>query len=312
MAALILLGALPIPAYAWSNGIGGSTFGTHDWLIDQAARHARSEGYGWLNASVAEAASSDPDFRFHDFYYHVYEVGSHRYGGSPTRVAALYAETVAELRAGKRTQASRTFGWLAHYYADTCNPLHTDQIPAEKSVHESYERAVDVRTDVPGQRVGWIRYGKLPSRLDPYAFTVSAAYAAHREYFPLVSEYRRHHYDGAVQTITHRSLSHAANGLWVMLAEIDRAADKVPARRRARPRAATVAAASAASATPAGALVSAPVSAYSTPAAPAVPSRPVSGDWCGGPAMLAVLGAALSSSYYRRLRRSSRSSARCR
>lgn len=217
-------GLTPAPALAWSNGAKGDSFGTHDWVIDQAAMHARPAGYSWLDVALAEQHSSDPDFVIRDFYNHVYEVGSHKYGGSPSRVAALFTQTVQSLKAGNREAASISFGLLAHYYADTCQPLHTDQIPAEKKMHASYETAVDKVTDVPGVPVSWIRYAAVPATLDPRAFTVAAANAAHPDYFALVADYSSAGYDSRVAAISDRALARSASGVFVLEASIARAA----------------------------------------------------------------------------------------
>lgn len=85
LTALCLL-ALPA-AHAWANGPdGNNSFGTHDWILQEANRLAASRGAGWLILKVALPHTDDPDSVFHDFCYHVYERwNGHDVGTSPCR-----------------------------------------------------------------------------------------------------------------------------------------------------------------------------------------------------------------------------------
>ena len=140
--ALILGAALstalltPHVALAWANGGDyGNGFGTHDWVLHEADRLAASRGYDWLRLGSALRATDNPDTRLQDTYHHVYDVWGARYGDAPDRCQELFARAAAQLRAGDAAAASRTFGLLSHYYADICNPTHTDSRDREARMH---------------------------------------------------------------------------------------------------------------------------------------------------------------------------------
>jgi len=179
---------------------------------------ATASGYTWLDVDVAQLATDDPDSQLHDFYHHVYDVWGSSYGDAPTRVAALYAQTVAELKAGDRVAASRSFGLLSHYYSDINNPLHTDQVPQEKSVHSSYELAAQTYTDAPGENAAWVVPDGIQLVSDPAEETRLAAANAHRSYQGLVGNYSQGGMNPAVVAITSASLNRAANDLADLIA----------------------------------------------------------------------------------------------
>ena len=218
---VLLVAALagPAPARAWSNG-GGDGFGTHDWILAESARVAREQGHDWVDLRVALPMTDDPDTRLHDTYYHIYQVGGRRYGGSPTKVASLYAQAVAQLRAGDRLGASRSVGLLAHYFGDTNNPLHTDQTKAEERIHGRYELAVEKHTDAPGENGAWLGPMRFTRVRDPAALTVGDAMLAHRSYSALVAEFSARGYDARVEAITRQSLNRAVGGLADILGSI--------------------------------------------------------------------------------------------
>ena len=126
---------------AWSNGDDhGNGFGTHDWVLQEADRLAAKQNAGWVKLSVALPKTDDPDTVFHDTYYHVYDVwGASTYGDAPKKVAEYYGKALAARKAGDWTAASKYVGLMAHYYADICNPIHTDQTDAEDRMHSPYE-----------------------------------------------------------------------------------------------------------------------------------------------------------------------------
>jgi hypothetical protein len=217
---LLALSAGASPASAWSNGPGGDGFGTHDWVLYEANRIASAQGHRWLDWTAAQPMTDDPDTKLHDTYHHVYDVTESPYGDSPKRVAQLYSEAVRQLKARDRAGASRTVGLLAHYYADTCNPLHTDQTPAEQGVHQDYESAVENETDGIGKNAAWVRARPFLRVTDPAAFTAQAAATANVSYARLVSEFDRAGFDPQVATITRSSLDLAANGLAAIIGSI--------------------------------------------------------------------------------------------
>ena len=166
---LILLAMLvssAAPALGWANGSdGGDGYGTHDWVIHEANRLSVLQGCEWANMALAQPASDDPDTVFSDVIHHVYDVwGPSTYGDAPARIGLLYQEAVRKLRAGDAAGASRSVGLLSHYYADICNPLHTDQAPEEDAIHASYEDDVEALTDTVGENRAWAGIRRLPAR----------------------------------------------------------------------------------------------------------------------------------------------------
>ena len=47
---------------------------------------------------------------------------------------------------------------MTHYYADTCNPMHTDQTDTDDAIHASYGSAAQDHTDACGENRGWVRF----------------------------------------------------------------------------------------------------------------------------------------------------------
>jgi len=213
--AVALLACLLVPALVgWSNGPdGGQGFGTHDWILYEASRLAVAEGVTWLDWSVAQPVTDDPDMVLHDTYHHVYDIWGSAYGDAPTRVQALYDETVQDLRAGDRVSASRSFGLLSHYYSDICNPLHTDQCVAEEAIHSRYEQLAQTYTDQPDENREWVVPDGLQQITDVTAETEQAAATSHQSYVSLVTEFAAAGMDAQVVSITRMSLSRAANDL---------------------------------------------------------------------------------------------------
>jgi len=212
------------PAAAWANGDrGGNGFGTHDWVLQEAYRLARDAGCRWLRLPVALKHTDDPDTRLHDYYHHIYDVWGGRYGDAPDRVAQLFARAVRQLDRGSPRRASITFGLLAHYYADVCNPMHTGQSTLEERIHSSYEDAVDWRTDTVGKNRAWVRAGTVKARRSAAAATRSAAARAHVSYRRLVRQYAAHGYNGRVSAITRQCLRRAAHDLAALLLSVQQA-----------------------------------------------------------------------------------------
>jgi hypothetical protein len=214
---------LPASALAWNNGgDGGNGFGTHDWVIREAARLAKKQGAGWLLVRVAELKSDDPDTRLRDFYYHVYDIWGDKYGDAPSRVRKYYRRALAARKAGDWRTASKNAGLMAHYYADICNPLHTDQTDAEDRMHSSYESAAQRYTDEPGENSAWVVFDGYDRRSSVASFTRSTAKASHKSYSALVRGYNRDGMSPEVLAITKRSMNRAANGLADLLIGIKR------------------------------------------------------------------------------------------
>jgi hypothetical protein len=203
-----------VPAYGWANGgDSGNGFGTHDWVLQEANRFAGKKGAGWVNLKAALPRTDDPDTQFHDTYYHVYDVWGDTYGNAPQKIALYYDRALAQRRRGEYAAASRSVGLMAHYYADICNPLHTDQTGAEERVHGNYESAVETRTDAVGENRRWLRFNGYDKVVSITVRAKSAAASAHPSYTALVSHYDDHGYDSTVSLITRKAMNRAVNGL---------------------------------------------------------------------------------------------------
>jgi len=222
LSALVLL-LLPAVALGWANGPHGpDSFGTHDWVLREADRLAAQKGAGWVNLSVALRHTDDPDSVFHDTYYHCYDVWGSHYGNAPLKVAEYYGKALAARKAGRHAAASRYVGIMAHYYADICNPLHTDQCAAEDAMHSDYESGVDGYTDAAGEHRAWVRYDGYTATRSVSAFTKSAAAAAHVRYGALVRRFNAGDMSAAVVALTAKSLNRAANGLADLIVSLEK------------------------------------------------------------------------------------------
>jgi hypothetical protein len=213
---------LPAAAPAWSNGGAyGNGFGTHDWVLQEADRLAAGQGAGWVRLRVALPHTDDPDMVYHDFYYHVYDVwGVSHYGDAPKKVMEYYGKALAARKAGNSAAAGKYAGIMAHYYADICCPLHTDQSTAEDRMHSRYEDRVETLTDTAGENRGWVSYDGFRATRDVVAFSKSTAAASHRHYSALVKHFNSAGMDSTVMSITRKRLNRAANGLADLLVSI--------------------------------------------------------------------------------------------
>ena len=202
----------PAPALAWSNGTDGcNSYGTHDWILDQALQ-AVGERADWVRTRVALRATDDPDCvdgidHASGTWWHVYDRWGEHWGGADEAAQVWFRRTKRRLANNRSRAASKALGYLAHIVGDVANPMHTDSSTREDRVHSSYEQAVD-------RRIGRYRFrydGRDPAR--PARKTRRVARVAHRSYFELVREYDRHGYNRPVHRITRRQLNRATNAL---------------------------------------------------------------------------------------------------
>lgn len=217
------LGALQTPAVGWSNGRAGpDSFGTHDWILDRAAKAVADE-IPWLRLRVALRAADDPDVRdgidhASGTWWHVWDEWGATYGGAP-EAARVWAQRAARRHAaGRDRAASRAVGILAHIVGDVAQPMHTDSSDREDGVHSSYEVAVDGRSERGDGIYAFSFDGLDPAR--PYARTVAVARQAHLAYRDLVRIYDSSGYTRRVHRITKRQLGRAANALADLLARL--------------------------------------------------------------------------------------------
>jgi hypothetical protein len=202
------------PAEAWRNGdasTGG--FGTHDWILWQASRLAAENGAGWLDLSAALPATDDPDTVLRDSVNHSYDVWGRRYGTAPTRIAYCYRRAFDYLSTGDTSAASRMLGLLSHYYADICEPFHTDQRVGEARRQARFESAMLQRTVAADQNQTWITYDGYQPASSIKTKAVSAATLAHRDYNPLFTAMKSGGLSPAALAIGRRSLDRAVNGI---------------------------------------------------------------------------------------------------
>ena len=202
----------PLSAFAWSNGTNyGNGFGTHDWVVYEAAKVSKNPK--WFDVNAAMLVSDDPDTQYHDYYYHVYDIWGKRYGNSPSKANTYFKQAKYYYHLKNYKKASQAIGLLSHYYADTCDPLHTDSCATEDKMHSRYESAVQTRIDTKGENRSWIKYDGYNKIKDVTLATQSAGKWSHNYYSSLVSNYNRSSYNSTVNTITKRSLNKAVNGL---------------------------------------------------------------------------------------------------
>lgn len=216
---VIVFALLLIPATAaraWGNGEGNlSLYGTHDWLLSQAV--AKGGAPDWLMMNVALLATDDPDYTWPvieaDHNFHPCDsCVPYPYGNAPAMVASYFEEVKQSVAAGNRWAASVALGRLSHYFADACNPLHTDDAIREGLRHNLYEMKVDTLTKSPSMNASWVQYDG-PNVVDPLSATEDAAKFAHDNYRTLIIQYTFRGYNSTVSTITQASLNLAANGL---------------------------------------------------------------------------------------------------
>lgn len=229
----MLAATLPSPAaHAWGTGgdrKGHTGYGTHDWVVDQAAKIATNDG--WFKAAVAVAHSGDPDVYFPRPTEHVYmEKGNGR--GAAEQVSEWYVAAVRAFRAGNDTEASRAFGIMAHYYSDVTQPFHAKYGGGYKQYHRPYEVFTSGITNAAGAAPGYCDTSQSAGgATDVRRMTANAA-AYSRQYFGklagALSKYRtsdpRMVKDSAVVDVTKRVLNRACGDLGKILQSIPTAA----------------------------------------------------------------------------------------
>ncbi len=222
------------PVRASSNGQTGrpNSYGTHDWILDQAIRalKRRNNTVNWVKLDVALWATDDPDT--HDGieyasspYWHVYDVHGDRYGNAPEAIKVWFKKAAKQLASDHRKKASRSLGILAHLLGDLANPMHTDQTNREDPIHSSYEEAVDSRS---GRRDGIYKFhfdGRDPGK--PGGKAKHVASVSHRYYTRLVRSYDRNGYSPRVRRITKRQLNRGANSVADVAASIKAASKRI-------------------------------------------------------------------------------------
>ncbi len=202
----------PSPASAWSNGRGGcNSFGTHDWVLDQAIEATGKEA-SWVKTRGALKATDDPDCKdgidhASGTWWHVYDRWGDEWGGADEAATVWFRRTKRHLEAGRERAASKALGILSHFIADVAQPMHTDSSEREDRVHSSYESEVDTRIEEYGFRYDGRDSAKAGGTVR------RIARQAHKSYRELVRAYDRHGYNAKVHRITKRQLNRVANSL---------------------------------------------------------------------------------------------------
>jgi hypothetical protein len=129
----------------------------------------------------------------------------------PVRGGADRGQALKRLANGKRRKASQALGILAHLLGDIANPMHTDQMWKEESIHSAYESKVDSRS----RRTSNVFRFRFDGRDDPspYRKAIKVARRAHMKYDALVTSFYRSGYSKRVDLITKTQLNRAANAL---------------------------------------------------------------------------------------------------
>lgn len=222
----LIVGTLPGTALAWCNGpaknhIAGNGYGSHDWILEGAIKHAGSAGT-WVWDTTALYASDDPDTQKVPPVYHWFQETG-RVRGAPYMVSELYHKAVVAYRAGDRRSASKYVGLLSHYYADITEPFHTSgRASSYKALHIQYEYAVDDYQNTSTRSRSWVTLRSIVPVADIRTKTISAALYARSQFPSLLSSYNnsRSVRAGTPNKITRRVMSRAVNGLADIIATI--------------------------------------------------------------------------------------------
>jgi hypothetical protein len=204
----VMLGVSTMAA-GWSEGIDPNGWGTHDWILNTANQLAG----GWVDMTIAQPVSDDPDTLYNDSMNHIYDVwGLLRIGTAPTAVKSHYVAAVTALKANNVATASKEVALMAHYYDDIWNPWHTtyelSNLGTQAKYHSRYEN------DVLGHEPASVAYA--PVRVaDAAAAAISAATTSRGYYSILANAYISGKGDPAtgVDSTTKDMLTRAATGL---------------------------------------------------------------------------------------------------
>lgn len=224
---LVILILMPLNL-GWANGPKkGNGFGTHDWILKEAWDALGRPS--WFKYEVARRASDDPDTVLRDGKNHTFDIWGDARTGSPKKIAELFNRAVGELRVGNQRAAGRSIGLMSHYFADINSPLHTDNLAAEKRMFDSYENAVETRTDEPDEATFTVSFDGKNYIKNVRRFSRKSAILAHADYKTLVAEYNLAGFDATVTAITRRNLNRAVNRLADLIYSVKRRA-RVPQR----------------------------------------------------------------------------------
>ena len=225
LAILMLVTAMPGTAAAWcngpdKNGSQGAGYGSHDWILDHAIKHAGAGG-DWVYKKTALLASDDPDTaNWGAPSQHFYEKDSCR--GAPQSVADLYHKAVVAYQAGDRVTASKYVGQLSHCFTDILQPFHsTAKAKNYHSLHIKYEYAVDDHQNTSTKSGSWLTLRPVAAITDVRQTTIDAALYARSQFPTLLSSFKASHaIKGNALKVTKRVMSRGVNDLADLIASI--------------------------------------------------------------------------------------------
>lgn len=215
VAAMILAGTASL-AFGWGDGPrDGDHFGTHDWIIYQAAKLA-GDGASWLDVNEACLASEEPDFLHTNSFLHTFRPTGCSQGG-PQEAANYYYQAILAYKAGDTKRASHLFGVMSHYYDDPIQPMHSNTYTTtQATLHKDYETAVGMRTRHYWYSPLWVVPASRVPLKDIRARAVSAAVFSRGKASSLIYALRHNGCtvsSGTAYTITKECLSRAVNDL---------------------------------------------------------------------------------------------------
>ena len=222
---IMLVTAVPGVATAWcngptKNGSKGSGYGSHDWILDRAIKHAGADG-AWVIKKTALLASDDPDSaNWAAATQHFFEKDSCR--GAAQTVADLYHKAAVAYRAGDRAAASKYIGQLSHCFTDILQPFHsTSKAKNYSSLHKTYEFAVDDHQNTPTKSASWVTLRPVAVIADIRQTTVDAAIYARSQFPTLLSALKSSHsIKGNTLRVTKRVMTRGVNDLSDIIASI--------------------------------------------------------------------------------------------
>jgi len=216
-------------ASAWSEGEPDPNgVGTHDQILS-AARGLAGPAGAWLNMSVAQPASDDPDTVFHDSLFHIYDRwGNLQIGSAPSAVKARYDLAVFYLKLGNVAAASRQTALMAHYYSDVWNPFHSSYEVSTLAVQLQFHSLYESNAFQHGFPT--VTQPASTHNYNPFAATVAAADSSRQSFAPIAAAYvsgAGYGSDGGtIDQLTKGLLTRAAQGLSDLIISIKTAAGK--------------------------------------------------------------------------------------
>ena len=221
LAATVAGTALLAPAArAWQPD-GGTSYGTHQWIVERAVSIAGGEP-AWLDLGIALAGADGSSESYPGFRSTAMGPGAGSISAA-ARVAYHYHEALAALAVEDYAGASRSIGALARWYTDLCQPMRAYGKTSRDRLVARYEADVLRATDASGEHASWVSPRSRASFRSIARVATDAAAAARASAPDLISSYRRSGLSETALLLTRRSLSRAANGMADIIVRLDKA-----------------------------------------------------------------------------------------